>query len=170
MNLGVIDVILLAFMLALAVKGTLNGFIMAVVGILGIVLAFIFSFMVHEPMMKFVSLFGLKEDVASVTAYIVGFLVIYLIVLILGHLIQKAVTFIRLGWLNRLMGFLFGFLKGAAIASVILWAVVYFIPKDSKAAEEIHGSPVAVLTMKLVPFVYAKLNGAAGLDRVNPFK
>lgn len=170
MTIGIIDVILILFMLALGIKGIFNGFIMAAVGILGIVLGFIFAFMIETPMIKLVSFFGLKDGVASVSAYILSFLVIYLIVLILGHIIQKAIDFIRLGWLNRILGFLFGCLKGAAIASIILWAIVYFIPNDSKVTSEIKSSSVAVKTMKIVPFVYDKLNGMAGLDRINPFK
>lgn len=170
MTIGIIDVILIFFMLALGIKGIFNGFIMGAVGVLGIILGFLFAFMIETPMIKLVSLFGLKGDVASVSAYILSFLVIYLIVLILGHIIQKAIDFIRLGWLNRILGFLFGFLKGAAIASIILWAIVYFIPKNSKVTTEIKSSEVAVKTMKIVPFVYDKLNGMAGLDRINPFK
>lgn len=169
MTITVIDILLLAFMVGLAVKGTLNGFIMAVIGILGIILAFLFSFMVQPLMVKFVSMFGLTGKVASISAYIIGFLVIYVSVLILGHLVQKVITFIHLGWLNRLLGFVFGFLKGAAIASIILWGVFYILPKNTLIYTEIKNSKIASYTMKIAPFIYEKLNGAAGFKRINPF-
>lgn len=170
MTVTIIDVLLLSFMVALAVRGTLNGFIMAVIGILGIILAFLFSFMVQPLMVKFVSMFGLVGNVASVSSYIIGFLVIYLAVLILGHLVQKVITFMRLSWLNRLLGFIFGFLKGAAIASIILWGLFYILPKDTLIYTEIKNSKTASATMKIAPFIYEKLNGAAGFQRINPFK
>lgn len=157
-------------MLALGIKGIFNGFIMAAVGVLGIILGFLFAFMIETPMISLVSLIGLKGSTASVAAYVLAFLIIYFIVLILGHIIEKAVDFIRLGWLNRIVGFIFGALKGAAIASIIIWAIVYFAPKDSKVITEIKSSKVAVMTMKIVPFVYDKLNGISGLARINPFK
>ena len=170
MILGVIDIALLLVMAVFAIKGAYNGFITAVVSIAGIVLGFIFSFMIHPFMLKFVSIFGLKADVASVAAYIIGFLLIYAAVLIVGYILHSTITFIKLGWFDKILGFFFGFIKAAVVAGVLLWVVVFFTPKDAKAVKEIKESPVAAYVMKITPFIYDKLNNIAGFKRINPFK
>lgn len=168
--MGTADILILAFILFLAVRGVIRGFVIEVIGLLGIVLAFLFSFMIYTPMLTLTTAAGLSGDAASVTAYVLGFIIIYVIIIILGHLLHKTISVIHLGWLNRLIGFLFGGLKGTVIAGLILWAVVYVLPEDARLINDINKSQAAKTAMAVVPYIYDKINDIAGVDRINPFK
>lgn len=167
--MGTADLLIIAFILFFAVRGVIRGFIIEVVGILGLILAFIFSFMIYAPMHAVTKSIGFSGNAASIAAYILGFIIIYVLIIILGHLIHKTLRVIHLGWLNRLIGFLVGALKGTIIAGLLLWVIVYIMPKDSKLISDINTSPVANVAMEVVPYVYEKLNSIAGIDRINPF-
>lgn len=168
--MGSIDLIIIGIMLFFLIKGFINGLIIESVGILGVLLAFLCSFMLYTPMSALTRAVGLTGNVASVTAYILAFILIYVIVIIIGKILQKALTAIYLGWLNRLLGLFFGGLKGAVILSIILWIVVFALPHDNKVIREIQSSALAKKTMLVAPYAYNFIGGIAGVERANPFR
>lgn len=168
--MGAVDVIIIAFIVIFAFKGTISGFITEAIGILGIILAVLCSYMIYEPLFKVMKSAGFGESGASIAAYICGFVIIYVIVIILGRIIHKTLDVIHLGWINRIFGLFFGFLKGAVIVSLILWIIVYVFPVNIKFVQEINKSRTANAAMQVIPYLYDKLNKISGIDRFNPFK
>lgn len=168
--MGVVDIVIIVFILVFAFKGTINGFITEAISILGIILAVLCSYMLYEPLFKIMQALGLGKQGASIAAYILGFLIIYTIVIILGNLIHRTLQIIHLGWVNKIFGFLFGILKGAFIASVLLWIIVSVIPNTVKFVQDIKGSESAKTVMKVLPYCYDRLNAVSNIDRFNPFK
>ena len=68
--MGVVDVVLIVFILVFAFKGTINGFITEAISILGIILAVLCSYMLYEPLFKVMQAVGFGKDGASIGAYI----------------------------------------------------------------------------------------------------
>ena len=168
--MGVVDIIIIVFILVFAFKGTINGFITEAISILGIILALLCSYMLYEPLFKVMQAVGFGKQGASIAAYILGFLIVYVIVIILGNLIHRTLQAIHLGWVNKVFGFSFGILKGAFIASVILWIIVSVFPNKIKFVQDIKSSQTAQATMKMLPYCYVRLNAVSNIDRFNPFK
>ena len=168
--MGVVDVVLIVFILVFAFKGTINGFITEAISILGIILAVLCSYMLYEPLFKVMQAVGFGKDGASIGAYILGFLIVYVIVVILGNLIHRTLQIIHLGWVNKVLGFSFGILKGAFIASVILWIIVSVLPNKVKFVQDIKGAQSAQAVMKVLPYCYDRLNAVSNIDKFNPFK
>ena len=168
--MGVVDVILIVFILVFAFKGTINGFITEAISILGIILAVLCSYMLYEPLFKVMQAVGFGKDGASIGAYILGFLIVYVIVVILGNLIHNTLQAIHLGWVNRVFGFSFGILKGAVVASVILWIIISVFPKDMKFVKDIQSSDTAKVTLKILPYLYDRVTTISNIERYNPFK
>lgn len=168
--MGVVDIIIIVFILVFAFKGAISGFINEAIGILGIILAVLCSYMIYDPLFKVMQAVGLGKQGASIAAYILGFLIVYVVVVMLGKLIHNMLRAIHLGWINKIIGFSFGVLKGAFIASIILWIIVSILPKEIKFMEDIKGSQVAKETMKVLPYCYDRLNAISNIDRFNPFK
>ena len=67
-------------------------------------------------------------------AWLIGFLVIFIGVLLLGaavaFAVNKLVKAASLEWIDRLLGALFGFVRGALVASIIVLALVAFPVKE----------------------------------------
>lgn len=68
-------------------------------------------------------------------ADIAGFLTVFFVVALLGGVIGRiarwAVSGVGLRWFDRLLGGVFGFLRGAAVATVIVMALAAFTPTSS---------------------------------------
>ena len=168
--MGVVDVIIIVFILVFAFKGTINGFITEAISVLGIILAILCSYMLYDPLFKVMKAVGFGDNGASIAAYILGFLIVYVIVIILGNLIHRTLQIIHLGWVNKVLGFSFGILKGAFIASVILWIVVSVLPNKVKFVQDIKSAQSAQAVMKVLPYCYDRLNAVSNIDKYNPFK
>ena len=168
--MGVVDVIIIVFILVFAFKGAINGLIIEVIGILGFILAILCSYMLYDPLFKVMKAVGFGDNGASIAAYILGFLIVYVIVIILGNLIHRTLQIIHLGWVNKVLGFSFGILKGAFIASVILWIIVSVLPNKVKFVQDIKGAQSAQAVMKVLPYCYDRLNAVSNIDKFNPFK
>lgn len=138
-NVGLLDIIILIIILGAAVWGIFKGFVRQITSIaallLGIWCAFKFSAYLSAQARELLSL-----TVARETLNIITFAIIFIVVLILSHFIgkgiEKIVKFSLLGWLNRLLGFLFGALKAILILGVAAYLIDYLnsiveiIPKD----------------------------------------
>lgn len=168
--MGVVDVVIIVFILVFAIKGTINGFITEAISILGIILAVLCSYMLFEPLFKIMQALGFGKNGASIGAYILGFLIVYVIIVMLGNLIQSTLQAIHLGWLNKVFGFSFGILKGAVIASVVLWIIISVLPKDMKFVRDIKSSDGAQVTLKILPYLYDRIAAVSNIERYNPFK
>ncbi|MCI6474698.1 MAG: CvpA family protein [Mucispirillum sp.] len=168
--MGVVDVIIIVFILVFAFKGTINGFITEAISVLGIILAILCSYMLYDPLFKVMKAVGFGDNGASIAAYILGFLIVYVIVIIIGNLIHRTLQIIHLGWVNKVLGFSFGILKGAFIASVILWIIVSVLPNKVKFVQDIKGAQSAQAVMKVLPYCYDRLNAVSNIDKFNPFK
>lgn len=128
MELRTLDIIILVIIAASAIWGIFKGFINQIVSIaallLGIWCASRFTVYLSAQAKELFSL-SLEQN----TLHIIVFVAIFIIVLILSHLIGKGieglVKLTMLGWLNRLLGFLFGGAKAAIILGALTYVINY---------------------------------------------
>lgn len=139
MDLEILDIIILVIIAASAVFGIFKGFIRQVVSILALVLGIWCAARFTDSLASMVKgWFSL--EIAQQTLHIILFVVIFIIVMILAHFIGKGIEGIiklsMLGWLNRILGFLFGAFKAIIIMGVAVYAIEYLndmfniIPKE----------------------------------------
>jgi uncharacterized membrane protein required for colicin V production len=79
------------------------------------------------------------ESVARVAAFIIIFLLVIIIASILGVVLTKLISAVMLGWVNRLLGAIFGFFLGA------------FLPLLCWQLSAISLTPVLLLAIQLSP-------------------
>ena len=66
--MGIVDIIIIVFILVFAFKGTINGFITEAISILGIILSLLCSYMLYEPLFKVMQAAGFGQQGASIAA------------------------------------------------------------------------------------------------------
>lgn len=116
-----LDFILILPLLYGLVRGLMRGLIGELTSIIAIVAAVVCAkLFAPEVANRFLQFVVLEMPIAEVLAYITVFLVVAISLNILGKLLKKLLHAISLGWLNRLLGAVFGTLKWALIVSVIL--------------------------------------------------
>jgi membrane protein required for colicin V production len=115
------DLVFLILLLWSAYRGFAKGFILQLSTLaallLGILGAIHFSDMTARWLTNH---FSISTDYLSIIAFALTFIIIVIAVHLLARLIEKLVQAIALGFINRILGIVFGIAKTAFIISVIL--------------------------------------------------
>jgi membrane protein required for colicin V production len=125
------DIVLAVILLWSAVAGLRAGFARVVIGLAATITGLIAGFWFYRiPAAK------LAPWVAKpIMADVLGFLVIFLSVILLGSLVAAVLSrlfrWIGLSWFNHLLGGLAGFLRGALIIAALLDILVAYAPSPT---------------------------------------
>ena len=147
-----LDLVLLAILAVAAVKGFMRGFIIEVCSLLGFVLGIWAGVHLNGRVALWLGLDGDQE--------VLTFIVVFIVVLLLAHLIGKGLTRVidiaQLALPNKLAGIAFGVLRSAFVLSVLLNILLAkeasSWPPDRKARESsvVYG-PLRAFAPMVVP-------------------
>ena len=142
------DVLFATVILLSTVCAFFKGMMREIVGIGVAVLGFILAVLYYEvPSGKLVD-FGCSDIVASLTGFLGIFLGCILIGTITSFIADRFLKAVKLKWFDRLLGAIFGFLRGWVFSVVVVLALTAFPARDSFTTRSL-----------LVPY----LLGSAGL-------
>jgi len=152
-----IDFILITLLIFGVARGFMDGLIKEVASlaalILGIWGAIKFS---SYTAAQLYDLFDMTGRYVGIIAFAITFVIIVIIIHFIGMVIDKFVTSVSLGFLNRLLGLVFGLVKTALILSVILVVLNAvdarhpFLPKEKIEHSRLY-NPIADLVPSLFP-------------------
>jgi len=124
-----VDVFIAIVLAFFVLNGLRKGFFKEVFGLLGILFGIIIALVGTDPLSQFLRI--KFPDIPYLLFPIISFIVIFLAVIFLSRFLANSLSTlsetIHLGWLNRLLGAVFGGLKGAIILS-ILFVILDYIP------------------------------------------
>ncbi|MGC8768685.1 CvpA family protein [Calditerrivibrio sp.] len=162
------DTFFLIILLVFTIKGFLRGLIWEIFRILGIILSYLFSFQINPFSMKVLEFFGFSPAMAKLFGFVLTFLIIFVLVITASYLTKKFFRAIKLGWIDKTGGALFGLLKSAVIMSILLSFVVSISPSSS-FTRQLLSSPVSSRIIAMNPYIYEMLNKITGKSFSNPF-
>jgi membrane protein required for colicin V production len=120
-----LDYVLLAIIVVTAIVGIFKGFVRQVIGLVAVVAGLVLAVVYYQQTAGIFMGFVKNQLVSN----FLGFLLIFVIVLIagaiLGHLVTKAMVG-PLAFVNRLFGAVFGIIKAVLICGIIVFALVSF--------------------------------------------
>lgn len=154
-----IDIILSILLLLAAFRGFSNGFVAEVASLVALVLgvwgAIHFSHLTSDFI---VETFNYNSKHLGLVSFLVTFVVIVILVHLVGKAVETIISAVALGFINRLAGILFGVIKSALILSVLLMVFdevdenVHILPKDVKEDSQIY-EPIRNLVPTILPFL-----------------
>ncbi|MEI6277135.1 MAG: CvpA family protein [Prolixibacteraceae bacterium] len=161
--MNIVDLILIIILIAAAVRGFVKGFFVEFASvaalILGILCAMLFSVYVRNWLTGVVSW---RPDTIRIVAFLIIFISVVIVVHLVANLLEKFVQAIALGLLSRLGGAVFGVIKTAFILSFLMYLIsrveaydMTIIPKGPKS-ESKYWTPIEKLAPNLFPFLKAE--------------
>jgi membrane protein required for colicin V production len=120
---------LLAILLTYSVvRAVMRGFFQEAFALGGLILGFLFACWFYRPLA--VDLKGLinSPQIAQLAAFLLILAGIMIVASLLGKLLRHTASAIGLGFADRLLGALFGLLRGALLGVALLLAVTAFLP------------------------------------------
>ncbi|HNX87877.1 MAG TPA: CvpA family protein [Paludibacteraceae bacterium] len=101
--------------------GLFRGFVKEVVSLVAVILAIVAAEIFSSLFSDFLAgLFNVSNKVSATMAYVFVFIITIVIALLIARMAEKLISNISLGWLNSLLGGVFGALKFAFIISVLM--------------------------------------------------
>lgn len=159
-----IDIALGIFLAIGVFQGFRRGFLVELASLAGLLLgiygAIYFSHYAAAFIHKYTS-WG--EDTVELVAFITTFLVVLILVSMLAKALTKVAGFVALGMLNKLLGALFGLLKTALFASILLLILnsfdrqFSFLTAEKKEASILY-KPVESVAPMVLPKLFKELN------------
>ena len=122
-----IDIIIVSVMLFFIGKGLIKGFAKEIMGLLSFFVAFALALSQMRAAANFFSRFIDNYSIALIIGYIVVFLFVFIVLHIIAGAIHKLLQIASLGWLNRLGGAVFGLLFGGMLLSLTVF-MLSFVP------------------------------------------
>lgn len=116
-----LDLVVVVFCAFLVAKGMWKGFVKEIAGIVAVIGGVAVSFLFHAQVQPYISAF-VAEKYIQLVSYVVIFLGFYLIVMMLGKLLDKILRSIMLGGINRVLGALFGLIKACFWLTLLTFA------------------------------------------------
>jgi membrane protein required for colicin V production len=154
-----IDLIIIVLLILAVLRGFTNGFVKEVASLLALVLgiwgAIKFSSFTAG---KLYDWFDMTGQYIGIISFLVTFVAIVVIIHFIGVLADKVVSAITLGFLNRLLGMVFGLIKDVLILSVIFTVLNiidahhHFLPKE-KIAESKFYMPISDIVPAIFPVI-----------------
>jgi membrane protein required for colicin V production len=157
-NLNWLDFVLIAVLLASTVMSARKGFSREIIGLAAALFAIVLGMWFYGLAGSFIAPYTGSLRVANR----IGFLLVVFAVLlgggILGWIVNRFLRTIGLSFFDRLLGAVFGLLRGALVATAILTAVIAF-----GTWAESNSEPGAVVNSRIAPYLLRASRGFVAL-------
>lgn len=141
------------------VRGLMSGFVRSLSIFIGLILG-VYLAQIYAPELSptISEWFTLSARQCLSLAYVVIFIAVMLLVAIVARILDKFLHLILLGWLNKLLGALFGFFKWAIILSLFIMLIEYANSKfefltPEKKSESLLYEPIKNVVPTIMPYV-----------------
>ena len=119
--MNIIDLIVVIIFAYALINGFIKGFILEIAGMIALVLGLIGAFKFSSMLGNYLAVYvAWSPKTIQTVSFILLFIVIIYAVSLLAKIITKTLKIIALGWLNRISGALFGFLKWGVLLSALV--------------------------------------------------
>ena len=122
------DIALLCILLLFAIRGLVQGFVAEAAGIAAI-LGGIWAAYTFSPQLALQLTFIDNPIVRQASAYVIIFLVVFLIVGFLARIVRRIFSFAFISWLDKPLGCALGFFKGVIICALVLICIKIMVGK-----------------------------------------
>jgi membrane protein required for colicin V production len=146
-----LDILLVIIIGYAVLAGFLRGFAREGIGLAAMIAGLICAFWFYGTVASFLTPYIRSREVASVLGFLLVFISVIVVGALLGRLISKLLRVAHLGFLDRLMGAGFGFVKGVLTSSIIVLLLMAFTPKPPpRSVVESRYAPYVVDTSRII--------------------
>jgi membrane protein required for colicin V production len=146
-----LDIVIIIVIAIPTILGIRIGIIKASFSLAGLILGVILAGHYYVPLSEQLS--ALSPGIAKIVAFAIILVGVWVIAILLSGLVERAVSMMLLGWVNRLVGAVFGFVVGAILCGALLAVWVKFLGIQSFIVD----SALATILLDRFPMVLALL-------------
>lgn len=125
MSFSALDIVFAILIFLFSIRCFFRGFITELMSVASLVLGLLAAFLFHKPASAFVMEKWLPNSaiLADIIATAALFLIVFIAIKILEHVIQDIISAVNLGGIDRFIGLIFGFAEGVLLVTLIVWLI-----------------------------------------------
>lgn len=157
--MNILDIIILICFIPALIQGLRKGFIAQVIAIISLILGIFLSFQFSEAVSGWLAQYieG-SGEVLQLVAFALILICVIAGLAALGKLLEGMLKIVMLGWVNKLLGVLFSFLKCALVLGLVIMAfnslngTFHFVSEETLAESSLY-PPLKDLAYKVFPYL-----------------
>lgn len=159
-----LDIVICIFLIIAAFKGYSNGFLKELASLAAIIAGAYGAFYFSEYLQGFIArIYNFSEEFLIVVSFAVTFLIIVIVINIIANILTKIADFAMLGFLNKLLGALFGVIKRILVIGVILMLLNIYgdriaLISEKNKEESVLYHPITAISIFLFPPIIEEIN------------
>jgi membrane protein required for colicin V production len=147
-----LDIVIIVFLFLSIAGGLMTGFIKSIFGLVGLILGVVLAGRYYAPLADHLGFIS-NENAARVLAFIIILAAVGIVAGLLGIIFTRIVSTLTFGWLNRLLGAVFGLFQG----SILIAALLIILVKYAGIGDFVSHSALASFLADKLPIVLGLL-------------
>lgn len=154
--MNLFDIIVIVILGYCLIRGIFRGLVKELSSIIGVFGGFYAAYTYYPVLAKPLSKWIANAGYLNILSFLIIFCGVFIVISILGIIINYLLKIVFLGWLDRVSGAMFGAMKGILIVSVLLIALTAFLPKGTPVIKDSLLSPYVTLVSEKMAKVISK--------------
>ena len=150
--MNTLDWLLLILLAYSVMRAFLRGFFQEACALAGLIFGFLFACWFYRPLALQLKGLITSPEIAELTAFLLILAGTAIVASLLGRLLRHTASAIGLGFIDRLLGAIFGLVRGAFLGVALLFAATAFLP-SAPWIENSHLAPYFLRAAHAVSFV-----------------
>jgi membrane protein required for colicin V production len=151
---SIVDIVVGIIILYFIFSGVHRGLIRQVLDVVGIIVAFICSFyLAHSFALYLESKINISYNISLILSAVILFVGVIILFHFIAHMLRKLVSMTILGPFDRIMGGLFGAIKGVLLASFVL-IVITSLPVTGSFKKDLKEDRLVAFVKPVLPVLF----------------
>lgn len=139
--MNIFDIIVVVIISFCLIRGFLIGIVRQISSILGVLAGFFggtqYYPLLSELLKKWIENTGYRD----IAAFMIIFCGVFIVVVLLAWVIRYLMKVSKLGWMDRILGVIFGAVKAILVAAILLIALTTFLPPGAAIVQKSRLAP-----------------------------
>jgi len=153
--MNLLDWILITLMGLSTLYGLFRGLIKEVISLLAVIIGLVGASRFYEEASLLLKNLGLREPAAKILSFVILFIILFIALVLIGKLLHQFIHALFLGWLNRLGGTGFGFIRGIVVSGITILILTITLSEKAPILTESKLAPqvmnISKVLLSLVP-------------------
>ncbi len=156
MQTNFVDLSIIAFCLLSLTNGVIKGFIRDFASMIGIVLGFFAVAHYGRIVSREIKTIIPHFQYADILSFIFILSIIFILCMVVGIIVRKFLHVSMLGWLDRILGGVFGLFKGLVLTALLLMVINYAVPNAAFFKHSYFTPPILKIASNMMDNSYLK--------------
>ena len=134
--MNILDIVIGIIVGFCLVRGIFRGIVKETASIIGVFVGFFVAYTFYPDVGDWISGFFNDKSYLNIFTFLFIFTFMFLAVGFVGVILKNLIKGVSLGWVDRILGAAFGFVKAVLIVSVLLVSLTAFLPQRSPVIKD----------------------------------